>query len=743
MAEELIPRLRVADWLDRAEAAQRQLEHLDLRDLRSVVAASDDPVVARDESTRELAAALKAALVTKQDEELTLWLADVEAALDVGRVVRALRLSSVPPEGRRAVPAARSPARLGEATTASLQPPTGPTAGRPCSRRRRSRRCARSSRRPRRRSSAATSCVATVQRLGPLLPQVAALFEIEVAARRAVPKPLRPTTAPSRDQEGRPQARPSPRQPPPPPDARGRAGVAGRGAAPRCDRRRAAESAAPVGAGRRGRAAAERRGLPLTSSARLAEPAAAGRGRSPAERVPARSSTQPRSPSRRRARSPAEAAGSSRRRRRSRTLSVAGRSRGCRLEVATRRVAEAPPLTASRRGCAESPAAAPELPARGDGAAGRGRAGRRPRAECWPGGRGADCRCSSRAPSAPMAPAPERVGRRASPRCGRTSPRLMPGRRPPARLWARSRESPAPRVTDADGCARFWSDRLAAIHGDGGVPVGADSAVCRDRRTVRGRGRSSGRGSSDALGRLPSAAMSDIVTYEADGRVALITLNRRRPATPSTATSPTGWRRRSTGSRPTTTSGSASSPPTPRARSVRCSAPAPTSRRSTPATARRSAPSAAGSPASSTASAASRSSSPSTGWPRPAAARSSSPPTSSSPRPARRSASPRSSATSSPAPAACSACPGPIGQAAAMEAILTGEPIPAERAYDLGLVSRLVEPGEAVAEARRLAEPDLPQRPARRLGEPRRRARRGLRGRRDAEADDRTRRWAS
>jgi enoyl-CoA hydratase len=48
--------------------------------------------------------------------------------------------------------------------------------------------------------------------------------------------------------------------------------------------------------------------------------------------------------------------------------------------------------------------------------------------------------------------------------------------------------------------------------------------------------------------------------------------------------------------------------------------------------------------------------------------------------------------------------PRAIGQAAAMEAILTGEPIPAQRAYDLGLVSRLVEPGEAVAEARRLAE---------------------------------------
>jgi len=48
--------------------------------------------------------------------------------------------------------------------------------------------------------------------------------------------------------------------------------------------------------------------------------------------------------------------------------------------------------------------------------------------------------------------------------------------------------------------------------------------------------------------------------------------------------------------------------------------------------------------------------------------------------------------------------PRAIGQAAAMEAILTGEPIPAQRAYELGLVSRLVEPGEAVDEAFRLAD---------------------------------------
>jgi enoyl-CoA hydratase len=48
--------------------------------------------------------------------------------------------------------------------------------------------------------------------------------------------------------------------------------------------------------------------------------------------------------------------------------------------------------------------------------------------------------------------------------------------------------------------------------------------------------------------------------------------------------------------------------------------------------------------------------------------------------------------------------PRAIGQAAAMEAILTGEPIPAQRAYELGLLSRLVEPGQAMAAAVEMAE---------------------------------------
>ncbi len=47
--------------------------------------------------------------------------------------------------------------------------------------------------------------------------------------------------------------------------------------------------------------------------------------------------------------------------------------------------------------------------------------------------------------------------------------------------------------------------------------------------------------------------------------------------------------------------------------------------------------------------------------------------------------------------------PRAIGQAAAMEAILTGEPFTAQRAFELGLVSRLTEPGQAFEEAMRLA----------------------------------------
>ena len=301
MAEELLPRLRVADWLDRAEAAQRQLEHLDLRDLRSVVAASDDPLVARDESTRELAAELKAALVTKQDEELALWLGDVEAALDVGRVVRALRLSSQPPKAGVPFPGALA-TRLAEATTASLQPTDGPdrwsavleaAAFSPV---RTARRAGRARRRP-----SPTSCWRRCKRLGPLLPQIAALFGVEVPAERADPEAAAPDArrrdapkkqAPARPRQpagsragrraaagrGAPSAadvEPSHRPRTPPPRRRRRAGGRGRGRG----RRGACRRRAATRPSRRARRRSRRRSRP-TPTRRRAE-AAAVRRRAP------------------------------------------------------------------------------------------------------------------------------------------------------------------------------------------------------------------------------------------------------------------------------------------------------------------------------------------------------------------------------------------------------------------------------------------------------------------------------
>jgi hypothetical protein len=204
MAEELLPKLRVAEWRDRAEAALRQLEHLDLRDLRSVVAASGDPILTRDESTGELITQLQAALVRKQDEELRLWFADVDAALAVGRVIRALRLSSQPPKAGVPFPVDIAK-RLVDSTNASLAPMDGPerwaamleaAAFSPI------RTLVQPARKP---DAVNDELLATVKRLAPALPQVAALFEIEVDPKAPMPKPLRPGPRGRPDAAGKPR----------------------------------------------------------------------------------------------------------------------------------------------------------------------------------------------------------------------------------------------------------------------------------------------------------------------------------------------------------------------------------------------------------------------------------------------------------------------------------------------------------------------------------------------------------
>ncbi len=102
MAEALLPKLRSAEWLDRAEAAKRDLEELDLRDLRSVVVAADSG--ARDEESRALRDELAAGLTRRVEEEHRLWISDMEQNLEAGRFVRALRLSSRPPKAGTPLP---------------------------------------------------------------------------------------------------------------------------------------------------------------------------------------------------------------------------------------------------------------------------------------------------------------------------------------------------------------------------------------------------------------------------------------------------------------------------------------------------------------------------------------------------------------------------------------------------------------------------------------------------------------
>ncbi len=117
LAEQLLPKLRTAEWRDRADAALAVIEELDLRDLRSVVVAAD--AAARDDETRVLAAQLRDALARRVEAEHAAWLAELGSALDDGRVVRALRLSSRPPKAGSLLPHDLTD-RLGSAAGAAL-----------------------------------------------------------------------------------------------------------------------------------------------------------------------------------------------------------------------------------------------------------------------------------------------------------------------------------------------------------------------------------------------------------------------------------------------------------------------------------------------------------------------------------------------------------------------------------------------------------------------------------------------
>jgi hypothetical protein len=123
MADELLPAVKLADWKDRASAAQSAGKDFRLRELRTVVAASRTVIL--DEEGRALAKTLKESLDRRVTALRDEWLARITNAIKEGRVQQALEASIRPPE-----PGTRCPADLavqlataaGEAMTADVPP---------------------------------------------------------------------------------------------------------------------------------------------------------------------------------------------------------------------------------------------------------------------------------------------------------------------------------------------------------------------------------------------------------------------------------------------------------------------------------------------------------------------------------------------------------------------------------------------------------------------------------------------
>jgi hypothetical protein len=117
LAESLLPKVRAAEWRDRADAALVDVDDLDLRDLRSVVTASD--AAGRDDESRQLAQTLREALSARVEKEHQSWLEELATTIADGRIVRALRISSRPPKAGSPLPKDLA-TKLVDATNASL-----------------------------------------------------------------------------------------------------------------------------------------------------------------------------------------------------------------------------------------------------------------------------------------------------------------------------------------------------------------------------------------------------------------------------------------------------------------------------------------------------------------------------------------------------------------------------------------------------------------------------------------------
>lgn len=219
LAEKLTPDLNSAVWRDRAEAAIAGIDRVDLRDIRSVVVAADSG--ARDEESRELAEELRAGLAARVDSEHRSWLTEIAEHLADGRTVRALNLSSHPPKAGAPLPFDVAD-RLSSAASESLSSDVA------------SQRWATVleavAYSPVRSQVTPQGCppdppeqlLATVRRLAPKVPEIAALFGIapSAAPRRTAPKrrrtPPPPPPTPGSPTAEEPAAEPVAEQAPTP-----------------------------------------------------------------------------------------------------------------------------------------------------------------------------------------------------------------------------------------------------------------------------------------------------------------------------------------------------------------------------------------------------------------------------------------------------------------------------------------------------------------------------------------------
>ena len=119
MAEQLLPRMNLAAWKDRAVAARNAGKDAPLREVRSVVTAAS--TVTLDDEGRDLVTTLRDSLQSRVTALREAWLGRMTSALDAGRVADALRVSARPPE-----PTARVPAdlarRLSDAAGSAMAP---------------------------------------------------------------------------------------------------------------------------------------------------------------------------------------------------------------------------------------------------------------------------------------------------------------------------------------------------------------------------------------------------------------------------------------------------------------------------------------------------------------------------------------------------------------------------------------------------------------------------------------------